>query len=437
MDKPKAKAVDVAIVGGGIIGCAIAWYLVKRGLTVGVYEKGRIAGEQSGKNAGFVRKQGRDHREMALIIRSLDLWRTIDADIEGETGLVESGNFVVAGSPEKLEAMRGWLAIAREFGVETHLLTGSAMQDVQPRLRSDPRLLGALYTPSDCRAEPSLAAPAIAAALKRKGADMRENCHVQALITEGGRAAGIVTEEGEIRARTVVVAAGLWSGIFLARYGVFVPQSDLTISVGRTAPFDHGLRIPSWIPDVLLRPRFDGGLTIALGMVNGADYEATWRSLAIAGRFLPTWWENRRTVAIRLGKRLAEAARWKAAYLGTDRSRYDEIRVPNVPPNQAWLDQCAAAARRDFQFTQPLDFVEKWACRVDVTPDGIPVIDEAPHIAGLVIATGMSGHGFGISLGVGDAVAEFIATGRTTIPLREFRLARFAERYFGTHQNVV
>lgn len=426
-------SVDVAIVGGGIIGCAIAWYLTKRGFTVGVFEKGRIAGEQSGRNSGFVRKQGRDEREMPLIKRSLDLWSGIDRDIGAETGFAVAGNLAIARDEKKLESMREWLSVAREFGVGSELLTGSRMQDVCPRLRTG--YAGALYTPSDARAEPGMAGPAIAAALRAKGAEVHENCHVQALAFTGGRVSGLVTEKFSVKAQSVVVAAGLWSYIFLKRYGVFVPQSDLKISVGRTAPFDHGLSIPSWTPDVLVRPRHDGGLTIALGMTRPANFELTSRSVAVGGRFLPTYLMNRSGVKIGVGKRFLENNQWTAAYLSTDPQRYSDIRVPHVVPNTVELEKGTRFAERDFQFRSPVRLVDSWACRVDVTPDGIPVIGET--LPGLVVATGMSGHGFGISLGVGDTVAELIDTGRTTIGIDAFSPYRFRDRYFAAPQNVL
>lgn len=429
----QTNSVDVAIVGGGIIACATAWYLTRRGLKVAVFEKGRIAGEQSGRNSGFVRKQGRDAREMPLIKRSLELWSTIDREIGGQTGFAITGNLAVARDEKKLEAMRDWLDIAREFGVDSELLVGGRLSEVCPRLRDG--FLGALYTPSDAQAEPSLAAPAIAAALVRSGAQVHENCHVQAIELSGGRVSGLVTERGAVRAKTVVVAAGLWSGIFLARYGVHVPQSDLKISVGRTAAFDHGLRIPSWTPDVLVRPRFDGGLTVALGMTRAADFELTGRAIGVAGRFLPTYWANRKSVAFRVGRRIVENRRWISAYLSDDPTRYDEIRVPVVQPNVAELERGTHFAAADFQFDRQLRLVEQWACRVDMTPDGVPAIGET--LPGLVVATGMSGHGFGISLGVGDAVAELIDTGANSAALDGFAPQRFRERYFAAPQNVL
>lgn len=429
----KELSVDVAVIGGGIIGCATAWYLTRRGLRVGLFEKGRIAGEQSGKNSGFVRKQGRDAREMPLVIRSLERWHDIDREIEGDTGFVVSGNLAIAGDEKKMEAMRDWIDIAREFGIDSEILVGDRLAEICPSLR--PGFLGALYTPCDARAEPTLAAPAIAAALVRLGAEVHENCHVQALQLSAGRISGIETEKFSVRCKVAVVAAGLWTGIFLSRYGIQIPQSDLKISVGRTMPFNHGLQIPSWTPDVLVRPRKDGGLTIALGMMRPADFELTLRSLRVAGRFAPTYLANRKGVSIHVGRRFVENQRWTAAYLSTDPARYSEIRVPYVPPNSAELHKGMQFAKTDFRLKEDLQLAETWACRVDITPDGIPVIGET--LPGLVVATGMSGHGFGISLGVGDAVAELIDTGTCSTPLHAFSPDRFALRYFAEPQNVL
>ncbi|MFA6032071.1 MAG: FAD-binding oxidoreductase [Myxococcota bacterium] len=435
MTSTQSKQVDVAIVGGGIIGCAIAWYLNRRGLSVGVYEKGRIAGEQSGKNSGFVRKQGRDRREMPLIKRSLDLWGRIDAEIGGITGFTASGNLALASDEAKLEGMNAWLAIAREFNVDSRVASPAELKDISPSLRTS--FLGGLHTPSDGRAEPSLAAPAIAHALTRAGMDVRENCLVEGLLLEAGKVVGIATERGEVRARTVVVAAGLWSGIFLRRYGISLPQVDLRVSVGRTAPFAHGVALPTIFDKALVRPRYDGGLTIAPGLQGPLDYDTAFRSLRHAPRYIRTLFASREGTRVNIGKHLRDDHRMVKAYLSGTSSRYADLRVPNVPANDAVLARSRAAARAAFGIGDDMKLVETWACRIDITPDGVPVLDQVNDLGNLVIATGMSGHGFGISLGVGDTLAELIDTGRTTISLEPFRLSRFSERYFAAPQNVL
>ncbi len=77
-------AADVVIIGGGIIGISTAWYLAKQGVNVVVCEKGHVAGEQSGRNWGWVRQQGRDTREMPMIVEALRIWRGLEAEIESQ-----------------------------------------------------------------------------------------------------------------------------------------------------------------------------------------------------------------------------------------------------------------------------------------------------------------------------------------------------------------
>ena len=435
MSRVPAREVDVAIVGGGIIGCATAWYLQQRGLSVGLYEKGRIAGEQSGKNSGFVRKQGRDRREMELIIRSLDLWGRIDAETGEETGFNRNGIVSVASDESKLDSMRAWLRIAREFGVDSEVISMERMKEISPTFAGD--YAGGLYTRSDARAEPGLAAPAIARALLKRGADVHENCLVQELLLEGGRTRGVVTERGPVRARTVVVAAGLWTGVFLARYGINVPQVDLRVSVGRTAPFDHRVALPTNFDKALVRPRHDGGLTIAPGLQGPLDYDAAFRSLRHAPRYIRTLFTSREATRVHVGRYFLEDRRKVRDYLSGDPERYGAIRVPDVPANARVLGDASAAARAAFGWDSAPPFVEAWACRIDITPDGVPVLDRVDARGDLIVATGMSGHGFGISLGVGDTLAEFIHEGRTAISLEPFRLSRFADRYFAAPQNVL
>ena len=84
-------AADVVIIGGGIVGISTAWFLARQGVNVVVCEKGHVAGEQSGRNWGWVRQQGRDTREMPMIVESLRLWRGLEAEIGEDVGFREQG----------------------------------------------------------------------------------------------------------------------------------------------------------------------------------------------------------------------------------------------------------------------------------------------------------------------------------------------------------
>ncbi|SES30194.1 Glycine/D-amino acid oxidase [Vreelandella subterranea] len=427
------KHVDTVVIGGGIIGCATAWYLHKRGFSVTVIEKGRVAGEQSSRNWGFVRQQGRDLRELPLIMKSLENWRGIDEALGEPTGFVTCGNLAVAPNEKKLAAMRGWARDVADFGLESRVVTGAELEALSPAMARS--YSAALYTPSDGRAEPSLATQGIATALKKVGQEVVEQCMVEDLLLESGKVAGVVTEMGEIRCSKVVMAGGAWSGQFLRKLGLSLPQSDLRVTVGRTEAFAHGIETPTWLPAVALRPRQDGGLSFASGSI--MDHDLNIDSFRYLGRFLPNFLMNSSSLKLNLNNRFMEQRRHARIYRTAQRDSYQAIRTLDPTPNHSLIEQTRNAMVKAFDFPENLALEETWAGRIDVMPDAIPVIDQVPQAKGLILATGMSGHGFGIGLGVGDVVAELVDRGTTELDLRPFSLSRFSERYFVTPKNLL
>src|SRR5262245_5606987 len=182
-------AVDVAIAGGGIVGCAAAYFLARAGVSVALFEKGRIAGEQSGRNWGWVRQQGRSPIELPLMMRSLHLWLDLRKEL-GDIGFKQGGSLYLARDAAELAQLEGWLSVAREHGLDTRLLDARQLPAV---LRTDDRRWsGALHTTSDARAEPSRAAPAIARAAQRRGAQIFSQCAVRGVDRVVGRVQGVI-----------------------------------------------------------------------------------------------------------------------------------------------------------------------------------------------------------------------------------------------------
>jgi glycine/D-amino acid oxidase-like deaminating enzyme len=428
-------SVDVAVIGGGIIGLACAYFLHRRGLKVAIADKGSLSTEQSRRNSGFIRQQGRDVRELDLIRRSLELWSQIPSEIGADVGFARQGNLAVTMDPAKVAAMENWTRVAAEHGIRSRVVGHDEIKALVPRLVT--KYLGGLYTASDCQGEPFQAGAALARFLSQSGVLVLDHAHVRELLVENGRVGGIRTERDEIKAEHVIVAAGLWSSLFLGRYGIDLPVADLRITVGRTAPFEHGLSVPTWTPRTLVRPRQDGGLTIALGQDGPADFDLTADHLRNSLRFLPNYLANRSGVKVNFCGRHREQRRFKQAYAGRSPGGMAEIRTQPVAPNTQSIATCVEAAREEFSFANPLSLVESWACRADMTPDGIPIIGPAPSLPGLTIVTGMNGHGFGISMGIGEAVADMLTASQNSSRLAAFSLARFSENYFHKPMNVL
>ena len=168
---PLPRSADVAIIGGGIVGCSAAYFLAKQGVSVALFEKGRVAGEQSGRNWGWVRQQGRSpDRAAAHDAQPRPLAATCAEDLGEDIGFKQGGSLYLAEDSSQLAELEQWLVVARAHDLDTRLLSARGLEEV---LKSDAnRWAGALYTASDARAEPSRATAAIARGARRAGAQV-------------------------------------------------------------------------------------------------------------------------------------------------------------------------------------------------------------------------------------------------------------------------
>ncbi len=212
----------VVVIGGGIIGTCTALFLAEKGHSVVLCEKGRIGAEQSSRNWGWCRTMGRDTREIPLAIESLRLWRGMNQRIGHETGFRQAGIAYLCETEQEIARQEQWLTEARQYQVDARMLRGAAIDTVVPGASG--MFMGAMHTPTDGRAEPSQAAPAIAQAARAVGATILTECAVRGIETQGGRVSGVVTEKGRIACDTVVLAGGAWSRLFCGNAGIDLPQ---------------------------------------------------------------------------------------------------------------------------------------------------------------------------------------------------------------------
>jgi glycine/D-amino acid oxidase-like deaminating enzyme len=418
---PPARA-DVVIVGGGIIGAATAFFLAERGIAVALCEKGAIGAEQSSRNWGWCRTMGRDLRELPLAIESLRLWRGMNERLGAETGFRQAGILYTCDTARDMAAEEEWLEAARQWQIDARLVSGSALADLVPGAAR--RFAGALFTPSDGRAEPSLAAPALATAARKLGAAVLTGCAVRGIETAAGRVAAAVTEKGRIACASVVVAGGAWSRLFCGNLGVELPQLKLLGSVMRTAPLAGAPERAVGASDFAFRKRLDGGYTVARRGAYIAELVPD--SFRLLFDFLPAVKRQWHGLRFRIGDRWLAEWRLPRRWALDAVSPFETVRVLDPLPSQRLLAEARANLAAAFPVFCDMVVADSWGGLIDVTPDAVPVISPVAARPGLFIATGFSGHGFGIGPGAGRLMADLICGSAPIVDPTPFRYERFA-----------
>jgi sarcosine oxidase, subunit beta len=242
---PLPAEAGVVVVGGGLSGCALAYYLAREGVDVLLLDRGELNREASGTNAGSFHFQIAIHQlterdaagsserllgDVRLLLEAARLWDQLEGDLDGSLGIHRTGGLMVAETPLELKILHDKQSIEAEAGLETHVLVGDELRRFAPYLADD--LLGATYCPAEGHANPFLAAPLFALRAVEHGATIRTGVEVTAI--EPG--VSVTTSSGVVRARRVVDAAGAWAGEISALVGLELPVRAIGLHVNVTEP---------------------------------------------------------------------------------------------------------------------------------------------------------------------------------------------------------
>jgi glycine/D-amino acid oxidase-like deaminating enzyme len=420
VDKIPVQA-DVVIIGGGIVGVSTAWFLARQGVDVVLCEKGHIAGEQSGRNWGWVRVQGRDTREIPMMLESMRIWESLKDETGEDVGFTRGGCFFTANSSKELQSFEDWVDIARDYEIDTRLINASELKQHVHGSAID--WAGAMVTMSDGRAEPHKAAPAIARAAERSGATVLPGCAVRGIETSSGAVSAVVTEHGTIQTSTVLCAAGAWTSMFCRSLGINVPQLRVRGTVARTAPCESVLDGNVFDDRLGIRRREDGGYTIAHGSV--LEHPVTPASFRYFVKFLPALMQEFKIVRLSFGRDFINEWQTPKAWELDKLSPFEETRVLNPSPTPSVLKGMRRNLDTMFPQLANTPIVESWAGTIESSPDVVPIIDSINSVQGFHVATGFSGHGFGLGPGAGKAIAGMLTGEDTGIDLSPLRLSRF------------
>ena len=422
-DAELPQAVDVVVVGGGIIGASTALELSERGLRVALCEKSEIAHEQSSRNWGWVRISRRDPREVPLMNKALRLWKGMDERTGRATGYERAGIVFVCADDEQLENHDRWRRHLEPYQYRSRMLGRRELDELAPG--GELKGAGALYTPEDGRAEPQMAAPAIAEAARERGAAILTRCAVRTVETSGGAVSGVVTEKGPIGCSAVVLAGGMWSSLFAGNLGLDLPQLGVVSHVIRTKPVEGGPERAIWTSRFAIRKRADGGHTISRGSGNTVDIVPD--SFRHGWKYLAAFRMQRRDLHFRLSARFVHEARRRRRWGAGDRTPFEEERVIDPAPSERMTHTLLNDVGEAFPALKDAKVAQSWAGCIDVTPDAIPVISGVEAIPGLFVGTGFSGHGFGIGPGAGLLLADLVTNAMPCVDPTPFRFSRFTD----------
>ena len=370
------QSFDVVIVGGGITGCAAAYELATSGANVAVIEQYELATMGSGRTLAGVRQSGRHPDELPLAIAAVKRWQQLGEELHADLEYRQHGNLRLAEDDADVALIRKMVGEQHELGLEVQFLDGSdAVRDVAPALSES--IQAASFTPSDGHANPIATVRAYADAAGRAGAQIQTGTTVTGLETQNGRIAGVRTDSGSLAADKVVVACGIETPEVLRLVGLELPISLALVPVIQTVP---------------IAPLLDQVLGTAKAHF-AARQEAGGRMRFSSGGH---------PVDLTPDEVTEDLMQPSCTRAGETLMRGVSIipELSDVPVNQIW------------------------GGLVDLTADGVPVIDEVTGIPGLFVAAGFCGHGFCLGPVSGEIIADLIHNRDSRFSLEPFRWNR-------------
>ena len=383
----------VVVIGGGVMGAAIAWQLALRldphEEPVVLLEKKELAAGSSGRSGAILRQQYSDRVLAAMARDSLRVYSGFERNTGRYIGFVRMGVLTIAGAKqrENQEMLRRNAAMQRELGIDVELLDAAGMQRVAPGLAVREGALGA-YEPGGGGVDPLRSVEAFAALARESGAATRLGVRVESIAVEQGRVRGVETSDGFIAAEEVVVAAGPWSRVLLERAGIELP-----------------LRVVR--PEQYFKQMLEGPRT-AEELRGGDEHEAR---LAWTKPVLPT---PAHPVLLDLEGNFYSRCQPHEGRTRVGRMDYSED-AEITDPDQ--VDETVSASYVEWARERIEERVPAYKGKADagtsvgmytLTPDAQALIGRRREVAGLWIATGFSGHGFKLAPSVGEGVAQMV-----------------------------
>lgn len=366
---------DVIVLGAGLMGTATAFFLARRGMKVTLIERVQTGAGATVASFGNIRRSGRHLAQLPLAARSLRLWGAAEGLLGRDVEFRATSHLRLIFDDDGLQAMRAYEATARPLGLDLQELTVAELRRRFPGL--GPGAIAASLSPQDGSGNPRLIAPAFAAAAARSGVRIITDAG-EADVSQGAQGFVLHTRQGSFGAEVLVNCAGYWGARLAARFAEPVP----------IAPYGPQMAVTEPLP---------------------------YRILPVVGE----WGHHH-------GAYLRQVERGNVVFGGAvDRVPVDpDTGFAKADP--ARLPAQLRAVLRLLPGLRDVAVIRQWSGCEGYVADQLPVMGPSRTTPGLFHAFGFCGHGFQLGPGVGDAMAELIATGQCETPLQAMDIGRFA-----------
>jgi sarcosine dehydrogenase len=385
------SSAKIVIVGGGIVGCSVAYHLGKMGLTdVLLLEQGKLTSGSTWHAAGLVGQLRTNANVTQLLGYSVALYDRLEKETGLATGWKRNGGLRLACNQERWTEVKRQATTAKSFGLEMHLLNAKEAQALWPLMQVDD-VVGAAFLPTDGQVSPTDIAMSLAKGARQNGVTIAEGVRVTEIEVEAGRVRAVVTDKGRITCDKLVICAGQWSR-----------------EIGRMA----GVNIPlvSVQHQYLITEKIDG-VTPGLPTLRDPDRLTYWKE-EVGGLVMGGYEPNPKPWAVD-----GLPDRFEFQLLEDDLDHFEpllELAAGRVPAMQS-------AGIKQF-INGPESF----------TPDGNFILGEAPEVRGIFVGAGFNAFGIAAGGGAGMALAEWVAKGAPPFDLWPVDIRRFGRNHLDT-----
>ena len=389
---------ETVVIGGGVMGCSIAYNLAAKGMTgIVLLERDVLGSGTTGRSMASVHT----HFSTATLVRmawqSLQVYRGFRDLIGGECGFTETGHLVFAGKNQHSETVAS-IALQQEAGIETSIINNRDANAIAPALNLDD-CAAVAYGPLSGHADASGTALAYASRARQLGVRIELRCPATGLDIVGGRLTAVDTGRGRISTRNVIVATGAWSRDFLFPHGFDLPLRAIRNDV---AGFEGSMIASDRIPG-------------ASDTVNQIYFRPEGANLLLAGGSSPSSPQN-------------DILESESVQTTSDPAAYGHR------PSQASIESIWNRLKSRMPAIEHAEYTTGFAGLFTSTPDHHPIIDRIEGIDGLYLCAGFGLHGINLAPAVGTTMAELVSDGDSpSIDISSLALSRFQNEIKSPH----